>query len=161
MNEAPLPKISIFNYESSAEFEETESPLSYVPYRNTQFAILLASRAEALQLKNVDLLFGLNLSEGMVFMDNSEGWIESISNVVKFGGKDFTYTGTYDVISPYFPKTKTNMLKEFKETFGIALLEQLLSLSKSCYYPKSDGSPCGECGSCILREKAVEKIKEI
>jgi 7-cyano-7-deazaguanine synthase in queuosine biosynthesis len=161
MNGASLPKISVFNYESKAETEETESPLSYVPYRNTQFAILLASRAEALGLKNVDLLFGLNLSEGMVFMDNSEGWIEAINKVIKFGGKDFAYTSTYDVIAPYFPRTKTNMLKEFKEYFGIAILEQLLDLSKSCYYPDLNGNPCGECGSCILRKKALQKIKEI
>jgi 7-cyano-7-deazaguanine synthase len=160
MNEAPLPKISIFNHESVADSAETESPLSYVPYRNTQFAILLASKAEALHLQNVDILFGLNLSEGMVFMDNSEGWLEAINQTIKLGGKDFEYTGTYEVIAPYYPRTKTNMLKEFKEDFGFAPLEQLLLLSKSCYYPNPDGTPCGKCGSCILREKAIQKLKD-
>jgi 7-cyano-7-deazaguanine synthase len=143
-----------------ADSAETESPLSYVPYRNTQFAILLASKAEALHLQNVDILFGLNLSEGMVFMDNSEGWLEAINQTIKLGGKDFEYTGTYEVIAPYYPRTKTNMLKEFKEDFGFAPLEQLLLLSKSCYYPNPDGTPCGKCGSCILREKAIQKLKD-
>jgi 7-cyano-7-deazaguanine synthase in queuosine biosynthesis len=53
------------------------------------------------------------------------------------------------------------MLKEFKEDFGINILEKLLNLSKSCYYPNEDGSTCGKCGSCILREKALQKIKNL
>jgi 7-cyano-7-deazaguanine synthase in queuosine biosynthesis len=159
LNEAPLPKISVHNSEAKADSAETESPLSYVPYRNTQFSILLASKAEAMGLQHVNFLFGLNLSEGMVFMDNSEGWLQSINNVIKYGGKDHKITGDYDVIAPYYPRTKTNMLKEFKEEFGLDILEQLLSLSKSCYYPKEDGTSCGECGSCILRNKALEKLK--
>jgi 7-cyano-7-deazaguanine synthase len=161
LNGAPLPKISIFNLESEADSAETESPLSYVPYRNTQFAILLASKAEAMGLQSVDILFGLNLSEGMVFMDNSEGWLEAINQAVQLGGKDFKYTGSYKVVAPYFPRTKTNMLKEFRDDFGLVILENLLNLSKSCYYPNEDGSPCGKCGSCILREKALQKIKNL
>ncbi len=160
MNAAQLPKI--FNTgkdDKTGVSEETESPITYVPYRNTQFALLLASHAEALELQNVDILFGLNLSEGMVFMDNSEGWLESIEQVVKFGGKDFKLTGTYQVIAPYFPRTKTNMLKEFNELFGIKPLKHILDITTSCYYPKEDGSPCGECGSCILRRKAIKNIK--
>lgn len=161
LNEAPYPKISIHNTSSSGEETETESPLAYVPYRNTQFALLMASKAEAKNLKNVDFLFGLNLSEGMVYMDNSEGWLDLINGVVKYGGKDYSLSGTYNIVAPYFPRTKTNMLKEFKNTFGLDTIQQLLDLSRSCYYPNPDGSPCGKCGSCLLREKALEKIKDI
>jgi len=158
MNSAGIPKISKHNPKYTGEKAETESPIAYVPYRNTQFAILLASKAEALNLINTDLLFGLNLSEGMVYMDNSEGWLESISNVVKYGGKDFKLSGTYNVVAPYFMRTKTNMLKEFKDSYGEAALKKLLLISTSCYNPNADGSPCGECGSCILREKALNNL---
>jgi len=160
MNNAPIPKISKNHPSNLGEVAETESPLAYVPYRNTQFAVLLASKAEALELKNVNILFGLNLSEGMVYMDNSEGWLNAINSTIIYGGKDYELSGTYAVISPYFTKTKTNMLKEFIDSYGMTTLEQLLLLSKSCYYPKTDGSPCGKCGSCILRQKAIESIKE-
>ncbi len=160
MNGAALPKISISNIESEADELETESPLAYVPYRNTQFAILLASKAEALQLKEVDFLFGLNLSEGMVFMDNSEGWLDAITQVVQYGGIDFKLSGSYRVVAPYFPRTKTNMIKEFQEEFGYDILSKLLDLSKSCYYPDENDKPCGKCGSCILREKALSRINK-
>ena len=135
---------------------ETERPLTYVPYRNSQFAVLLASLAESKELKNVSFLFGLNLSEGMVFMDNSEGWLESITNVIKYGGKDYKYTGGYDVISPYFARTKTNINLEFIEEFGHDIFNNLLQKSFSCYYPDEDGSPCLKCGSCVLRQKSTE-----
>jgi len=160
LNKAPIPKISKNSPFYTGEIKETESPIAYVPYRNSQFALLLASRAEALNLKNVDFLFGLNLSEGMVYMDNSEGWLDTINKTVIYGGKDYQLSGTYNVVSPYFQKTKSNMLKSFSILHGIATLEQLLLLSKSCYYPNKDGSPCGQCGSCILRQKAIQNIKE-
>ncbi len=160
INGAPFPKISLHNTESSGEIKETESPLAYVPYRNTQFALLLASKAEAKNYLNVDFLFGLNLSEGMVFMDNSEGWLNAIEDTIQLGGKDPKVTKNYKVIAPYFARTKTNMIYEFGEKYGSAPLEQLLLLSKSCYYPDPDGSPCNECGSCILRKKALENVKK-
>jgi len=162
INEAPLPKISIHHdlYDDDEEHNgESEAPMAYVPYRNTQFALLMASKAEAYEIKHVDFLFGLNLSEGMVYMDNSEGWLDAIQETIRYGGKDSTISGTYNVIAPFFSRTKTNMLQEFKEMYGVATLEQLLSLSKSCYYPKSDGTPCGKCGSCILRNKSISKLE--
>lgn len=157
INGAQLPKISSLHKDSSGEEGETESPLAYVPYRNTQFTLLLASKAEAMNLKDVDICLGLNLSEGMVYMDNSEGWLRTVGDMVRLGGKDPSVTKTYDVIAPYFPRTKTNMLQEFQREFSSATLEQLLDCSYSCYYPGPDGKPCGECGSCILREKALDK----
>ena len=145
---------------AEGSIEETESPIAYVPYRNSQFALLLASIAEEKQIKNADLLFGLNLSEGMVFMDNSEGWLKAIEEVVKYGGKDFSVTGSYRVLAPYFSRTKTNIIKEFSSMFGETLLNHILNISFSCYYPQPDGSPCGKCGSCILRKKAIKENDE-
>ncbi len=144
---------------SVGDSNETESPIAYVPYRNSQFALLLASIAEGQNLRNVSLLFGLNLSEGMVYMDNSEGWLNAIQETVKYGGKSFNITGTYEVIAPYFPRTKTNMIKEFKEEFGKEVIDKLLTFSYSCYYPEPDGLACGKCGSCILRAAAEDKIR--
>ena len=148
----------IADAEAQGEASETEAPIAYVPYRNTQFAMLLASIAEGQELKNVDILFGLNLSEGMVFMDNSEGWLNAMQETIRYGGKSFEITGSYNIIAPYFPRTKTNMIKEFKEEFGHETINSLLELSYSCYYPQADGSACGKCGSCILREKAISNL---
>jgi 7-cyano-7-deazaguanine synthase in queuosine biosynthesis len=147
----------ISDAEAKGDRAETESPIAYVPYRNSQFAIMLASKAEAQGLKNVDILFGLNLSEGMVFMDNSEGWIKAIEDTINYGGKDFSITGTYRIAAPYFPRTKTNMIKEFQDEFGKSTLYHLLEKSWSCYYPDEEGHPCGECGSCILRQESIHR----
>jgi 7-cyano-7-deazaguanine synthase in queuosine biosynthesis len=157
--EAKKPKIHVDNKSTSAGNKgETESPQSYVPYRNTQFALLMAAFSEAKNLSDVKFLFGLNLSEGMVFMDNSEGWMESITNTIRYGGKDWEITNKYEIIAPYFTRTKSNMLKEFVSFYGIKKLQELLDFSFSCYYPNEDGSPCGNCGSCILRQKALDNL---
>ncbi len=149
----------IADAEAVGDSAETEAPIAYVPFRNTQFAMILASIAEGKEYQNVDILFGLNLSEGMVFMDNSEGWLEAITSVIQYGGKDYSITGCYKVIAPYFSRTKTNMLKEFKEEFGPMVFQEILDTSFSCYYPNEDGTPCGKCGSCILREKALSTLE--
>jgi 7-cyano-7-deazaguanine synthase in queuosine biosynthesis len=159
INGAHPPKI--YKESSSvADKNETESPLAYVPYRNTQFAILLASLSEASNLYGVDILFGLNLSEGMVFMDNSQGWLETINKTITLGAKDFEQSSTFKVISPYFARTKTNMISEFAAEFGKDTLSGLLEISRSCYYPDENGNACGSCGSCILRAKALSNLKD-
>lgn len=150
--------VKIADTNAVGSIEETESPIAYVPYRNTQFAIILASIAEEMGLKGVTFLFGLNLSEGMVFMDNSEGWIEAINAVIKYGGKDYSVTNTYKIQAPYFARTKTNMIKEFIEDYGLDKFYKILRSSYSCYYPDENGTPCGECGSCILRQKAIHNV---
>lgn len=132
---------------------EAETPSAYVPYRNSLFALTLASIAEGKSLKGVDILFGLNLSEGMVYSDNAEVWAESINKVINFGGKNFKVTGNYNFISPYMNRTKTNYIKEFFKEFP-EIADELLEMTFSCYYPV-DGHPCQECGSCVLKNKAV------
>ena len=34
------------------------------------------------------------------------------------------------------------------------------SLTHSCYDPAPDGTPCGKCDSCILREKGFREAGE-
>ncbi len=147
----------IADQEAEGEAGETEAPIAYFPYRNTHFAMLLASMAEAKEYKNIDILFGLNLSEGMVFGDNSEGWLNAIQETVRYGGKSFEVTGGYNVVAPFFPRTKTNMLKEFKDEFSNVVLQELIDKSFSCYYPIA-GKACNKCGSCILRAKAIASL---
>jgi len=133
-----------------------EENITYVPYRNTLFVINLASIAEQKDLYHVDFIIGLNLSEGMVYLDNNEMWLENIEKTIKSGGRDVEMLSTYSVVAPYFDKTKTNMIKDFINRFGISKLREILDISFSCYYPK-DEKPCGECASCQLRDSAISR----
>lgn len=153
-------------YESGSESGEkqTESPLMYVPYRNTFFAIHLSSLYEKYKLNGVDILFGLNLTEGMVFLDNSESWLRSIEQTVRYGGQYFDTTKNINIIAPYFNKTKTNMLKSFRHDLGDTVYKEVINLTTSCYFINESNEECGECGSCLLRKHSSmrsEDIKEV
>jgi len=138
---------------------ETESTSAYVPFRNSLMVQTLIAQAQKefdnIEVSSNDHLImvglGLNLSDGQVYGDNNIAWLENIEKMCKYGGKRY---GNIKLLSPYINRTKTNMIREFKSEFGKEILNELLDISFSCYYPK-DGKACGSCGSCILREKAI------
>jgi 7-cyano-7-deazaguanine synthase in queuosine biosynthesis len=130
---------------------EAESAISYVPFRNTYLLLLSATYAETkYPNKKVAFVIGANLTEGMVYLDNSTNYLKQFNNLIKVAGQ---FTNNFEVVAPFANMTKTKMLESYRETY----MEDLLGLSFSCYFPK-DGDACGECGSCILRNKAIKKI---
>jgi len=147
---------------AKGDIKETEENIQYVPYRNSTFVNILSTEIDKLidqdyskKNSNYYIVFGLNLSEGQVFGDNSIRWKSSIEEIAKIGGK---YYKNVKVLAPYVHKTKINMISDFRDVFGKELLMELLNISFSCYYPKENGEPCEECGSCILRKQALKKL---
>ncbi len=151
-------QIKLIDEKASADEREAESTLAYIPFRNTIFMELLATFAEGKNLEKTDFLIGLNLSEGMVYLDNSEIWLHKINDLLPRAGKK--YHKYWEVIAPYYNKTKINMLKDIYKTIGKRKFNKLLEISFSCYYPKENGEPCGKCGSCLLRQKALKEIEK-
>lgn len=125
---------------------EAESALSYVPYRNTFFATYLGSLCETWYPKqNVNIVFGANLSEGMVYLDNSANWLQHINKVIKLGGQN---SFNFNVVAPFVNITKTNMITYSK------MKDFVIDTSFSCYFPDGD-KECGTCGSCLLKQAAL------
>jgi len=154
----PFGKSKLQEKSAQGSIKETESTLAYVPYRNSLFAMNLAHYLQTQNLplnKRRYIVFGLNLSEGQVYGDNNQAWLLNMNNVLQLGGKKFDRT--ISLYAPYINKTKKNMLKMFIEEFGLRRFKELIDISFSCYYPKN-GNPCGKCGSCILREKALKTV---
>jgi len=126
---------------------EAEAAISYVPYRNTFLMTLAAARAEQLYPnENVKFVIGANLSEGMIYLDNSETWLTHMNHLVKVGGQA---CANFEVVAPYVNRTKTEMIRDAHE-LNFALE------SFSCYFPV-DGKECGKCGSCLLKENALKR----
>lgn len=127
---------------------EAESAISYVPYRNTFLLTLAAARAEQLYPGETCIfVIGANLSEGMIYLDNSEPFITAMNSLIKLGGQKSMY---FKVQAPYVNFTKTKMVKD-------ALSRGYDLTSYSCYFPDADGKVCGVCGSCLLRENALAR----
>jgi 7-cyano-7-deazaguanine synthase len=130
---------------------EAEAAISYVPFRNQFLLTLAAAKAEQLYPnEKVIFILGANLSEGMIYLDNSEPFITSMNQVVKVGGQSCL---NFEVVAPFVNRTKTDMVKyAIKHHYD-------LSTVYSCYFPKEDGQPCGECGSCLLHDNALARSK--
>ena len=134
--------------------EEAEEAISYVPLRNTFLILALVAKYEKLYPnKKVTFILGGNLTEGMVYSDNSVNYINKINALVKLAGQK---TSNFSVVAPFAKYTKTNMLEFYKNQYGFENLEKLLNISFSCYFP-IDNKPCGKCGSCLLREKSISR----
>lgn len=137
---------------SGGGHHEAESAISYVPYRNTLFMITLGSLLEQkYPNKSIDILIGLNLSEGMIYSDNATPWLEHMNYVLKYGGQK---TNNFNIIAPFVTQTKTKII-EFLQKVKFPV-----EISYSCYFPDENGNSCGKCGSCLLRENAILRNKE-
>ena len=138
--------------------EEAEEALSYVPLRNTHLILNSVSWLETnLPGEDVDIIIGANLTEGMVYGDNSSNYVEKINSLIKLAGQK---TYNYNVIAPFKNVTKTKMLESIRENFDKEDFETLIDISFSCYFPV-DGRACGSCGSCLLKETSVAKAKNL
>lgn len=136
---------------------EAENAISYVPLRNTFLLLFAAAYAEQKYPgKKVQFVIGANLTEGMVYLDNSTNYLSKMGSLMRVAGQK---TFKFEICAPYANKTKTKMLQDFAEEFSEIKMFELLKSSMSCYFPK-DGLPCGKCGSCLLREKSIQKYEE-
>lgn len=138
---------------SGAGSHEAEAAISYVPYRNQFLLTLAAARAEQLYPNDhCVFVLGANLSEGMIYLDNSETFTNLMNQVIKVGGQSCE---RFEVQAPFVNRTKTDMVKQCLSK------EYDLSTIYSCYFPKEDGSPCMECGSCLLQQNALARNKNL
>ena len=154
---ADLKEVRIANPEASGlGKEEAEEAISYVPFRNTYLLLFAATYAEQrYPNKVVDFVIGANLTEGMVYLDNSTNYISKMNNLIKVAGQK---TPNFNIVAPFKNVTKTKMLEKFALTYSSKKLEELVNLSFSCYFPVA-GTPCNNCGSCLLKAKSMEKFK--
>ena len=133
---------------------EAEAAISYVPLRNTFLITLAAARAENLYSDyTTDIIIGANLTEGMVYSDNSENWVLKMDDLIKVSGQK---TSQINVVAPFVNHTKTSMLNRCSYSLGSKLkLDHVFS----CYFPGGENKDveCGVCGSCILKKLSLER----
>ena len=148
----------LMSEDSEGDISETESNAAYVPYRNTEFALLIGALIdrdlEADRFILPEIVYGLNLTEMSVYLDNSANWADIVNRAIMYGGKYYKLTS---ITTPFVNVTKTNMIAFMIKHFGFDKLNKLLDIAFSCYYPDEDGKPCGKCGSCILRANAIKR----
>jgi 7-cyano-7-deazaguanine synthase len=121
-------------------------PATYVPARNTIFLAFALAWAETLCAE--DIFIGVNVQDYSGYPDCRPAFIhafERMANLATAAGIEGRQR--LKIHAPLMSLTKAEIIAR-----GIALGVDY-GLTSSCYDPGTDGRPCGQCDSCVLRAK--------
>ncbi len=121
-------------------------PATYVPARNTVFLAFALAWAETLYAE--DIFIGVNVQDYSGYPDCRPAFIhafERMPNLATAAGIEGRQR--LKIHAPLMSLTKAEIIAR-----GIGLGVDY-GLTSSCYDPGTDGRPCGQCDSCVLRAK--------
>jgi 7-cyano-7-deazaguanine synthase len=125
-------------------------PITYVPARNTIFLSFALAWAEV--LGSSDIFIGVNALDYSGYPDCRPEFIEAfeaMSNLATKAGVEGRQA--LKIHTPLIAISKAEIIQK-----GIELGVDY-SLTSSCYDPSATGEPCGECDSCLLRQKGFSE----
>jgi 7-cyano-7-deazaguanine synthase len=121
-------------------------PVTYVPARNTVFLSFAVAWAEVLGA--ADIFIGVNALDYSGYPDCRPEYIEAYQRMANLATKAGVEGQTkLRIHTPLIHLSKADIIRKGRE-LGVDY-----ALTSSCYDPFSEGRPCGECDSCLLRAK--------
>jgi 7-cyano-7-deazaguanine synthase len=128
-----------------------EIPVTYVPARNTIFLSYALAWAEVLNTGHI--FIGVNSLDYSGYPDCRPEFIDAYQNMANLAVKEAVEGSIkISIHTPLIELTKAEIINR-----GLKLGIDY-SLTSSCYDPGNSGQPCGECDSCLLRQKGFEEI---
>ena len=123
-----------------ANLDNSDIPISYVPFRNANILSAAVSWAEV--IKAIAIFVGAVEEDSSGYPDCRRSFFDAFEKVIDAGTKPKT---NIKIITPLITLTKKEIVEK-----GIYLIAPL-HLTWSCY--KNEDIPCGECDSCALRAR--------
>lgn len=121
-------------------------PVTYVPARNTIFLSFALAWAEV--LGSSDIFIGVNALDYSGYPDCRPEFIEAYEKMANLATKaGVEGRQMLKIHTPLIAMTKAEIIAK-----GIELGVDF-GLTSSCYDPSPSGEPCGQCDSCLLRQK--------
>lgn len=125
-------------------------PVTYVPARNTIFLSFALAWAEVLE--SSDIFIGVNALDYSGYPDCRPEFIEAYERMANLATKAGVEGRTrLRIHTPLIGFSKAQIVQVAAE-LGVPF-----GLTHSCYDPAPDGTPCGQCDSCLLRRKGFEE----
>jgi 7-cyano-7-deazaguanine synthase len=125
-------------------------PITYVPARNTIFLAFALAWAEVLVAH--DIFLGVNALDYSGYPDCRPEFIEAFEKMANLATKAGVESGCrLRIHTPLIAMTKAQIIAAGGQ-LGVDY-----GLTSSCYDPGPMGAPCGECDSCLLREKGFRE----
>ena len=125
-------------------------PATYVPARNTIFLSLALGWAEVLGA--FDIFIGATAVDYSGYPDCRPEYLsafEKLANLATAAGVEGR--GSFRIHAPLLHLSKAEIIST-GESLGVDF-----SMTHSCYDPAPDGTPCGRCDACRLREKGLRR----
>ncbi len=125
-------------------------PVTYVPARNTIFLSFALAWAEVLGAS--DIFLGVNALDYSGYPDCRPEYIaafEAMANLATRAGVEGRQA--IKIHTPLIALSKAEIIR-----LGCGLGVDY-SLTSSCYDPSPSGVPCGQCDSCLLRQKGFRE----
>ncbi|MDH4229792.1 MAG: 7-cyano-7-deazaguanine synthase QueC [Nitrospirota bacterium] len=120
-------------------------PVTYVPARNTVFLSLALGYAEVLGAR--DIFIGANALDYSGYPDCRAEYLEAFERLANLATKAGVEGSPFTLHAPLLRMSKAEIIKE-----GLRLRVDY-SMTRSCYDPDEQGHACGQCDSCVLRQK--------
>ena len=125
-------------------------PVTYVPARNTIFLSFALAWAEV--LGSSDVFIGVNALDYSGYPDCRPEFIEAFERMANLATKaGVEGRQLLKIHTPLIALSKAQIIAT-----GIELGVDY-ALTSSCYDPSSTGEPCGQCDSCLLRQKGIPR----
>lgn len=94
------------------------------------------------------IFYGAHFGDHTIYPDCRKKFVDAMNEASKLG----TYNKV-KIMAPFWKKSKGDIVKLGKK-LGVNF-----SMTHTCYSPKTDGRPCGKCGSCNERVFAFVENK--
>lgn len=124
-------------------------PATYVPARNTVFLSLALALAEAAGAR--DIFIGVNALDYSGYPDCRPEFIRAFEKTANLGTKAGVEGEKFKIHAPLIKLSKAEIVRLGRK-LGVDF-----AMTHSCYDPAPDGTPCGRCDSCLLREKGFKE----
>jgi 7-cyano-7-deazaguanine synthase len=129
---------------------EHGSPITYVPARNTIFLSFALAWAEV--LGSSDIFIGVNALDYSGYPDCRPEFIEAFEKMANLATKaGVEGRQALKIHTPLIALSKAQIVAKGVE-LGVDY-----GLTSSCYDPSPTGEPCGQCDSCLLRQKGFRE----
>jgi 7-cyano-7-deazaguanine synthase len=118
-------------------------PATYVPARNTIFLALALAWAEVVGAAAI--VIGVNALDYSGYPDCRPAFIDAFQRLAAVATRAGVEGRPLRILAPLLALSKAEIIR-----LGLSLGLDF-GLTRSCYDPRPDGTPCGACDSCLLR----------
>lgn len=125
-------------------------PVTYVPARNTIFLSFALAWAEVLGAQ--DIFIGVNALDYSGYPDCRPEYIAAFQRMADLATKAGVEGARFRVHTPLIELSKADIIRKGLE-LGVDY-----DLTFSCYDPSPEGTPCGHCDSCRIREQGFAAV---